>query len=266
MDSPLRALDDDLTLLETAVQEAGEIAMRYWRKTPKAWEKPDQGGPVTEADLQVNAHLETRLRAARPDYGWLSEESLDGTERLAAARCFIVDPIDGTRSFIQGEDTFSIVAGISDGHQMRAGAVWLPALKRLYSAHAQGPARYNGQEIRVSDARDPEGATMLTTAVNLRADYWPGGVPKVRRAFRPSLAYRMCLVAEGRHDSMATFRPTWEWDIAAATLIAERAGATVTDCHGAGLAFNRADPRVSGVLAAPADLHRALLRLAQTTP
>lgn len=240
--------------------------MRYWRKTLKSWDKPDQGGPVSEADLQVNAQLEADLRRARPEYGWLSEESLDSPDRLSAKRCFIVDPIDGTRSFIQGEDTFSVVAGICDGPKMRAGAVWLPALKRLYSAHAEGPARFNGREIHVSATRDPEGATMLTSALNMRPEYWPGGVPKIRRAFRPSLAYRMCLVAEGRHDSMATFRPTWEWDIAAATLIAERAGAKVTDCHGADLAFNRADPRVSGVLAAPAPLHSALLRLAQPTP
>lgn len=262
----MQGLEDDLKLLEAAVQEAGEIAMRYWRKAPKAWEKPDQGGPVSEADLAVNAHLEARLRAARPNYGWLSEESLDNADRLSATRCFIVDPIDGTRSFIQGEDTFSIVAGISEGPKMRAGAVWLPALKRLYSAHSQGPARFNGREIRVSSTSDPDGATMLTTAPNMRAEYWPGGVPKVRRAFRPSLAYRMCLVAEGRHDSMATFRPTWEWDIAASTLIAERAGARVTDCQGRELTFNRADPRVSGVLAASAPLHHALLSLAQVSP
>lgn len=252
-------LDDDLALLCDAVQEAGEIAMRHWRNRPRSWDKPGDAGPVTEADLAVNALLDARLRAARPDYGWLSEESTDDPARLGATRCFIVDPIDGTRSFIAGEDTFAVVAGIAEHGQMRAGAIWLPALNRLYSAHRDGPARYNGAEIHVSTTSDPDGATMLTTAPNMIESRWPGGVPKVRRAFRPSLAYRLCLVAEGRHDSMLTFRQTWEWDIAAGALIAERAGALVTDGHGDPLPFNAPDPRVPGIIAAPPALHAALI-------
>lgn len=240
--------------------------MRHWRNKPQSWDKPDDAGPVSEADLAVNALLETRLRAARPDYGWLSEESADGDARLAARRCFIIDPIDGTRSFIAGEDTFAIVAGIAEAGIMHAGAVWLPALKRLYSAHRDGPAHYNGATIRASTATEPDGATMLTTAPNMVESRWPGGVPKVRRAFRPSLAYRLCLVAEGRHDSMVTFRRTWEWDIAAATLIAERAGVRVTDSLGEPLVFNRADPRVAGVIAAPPVLHAALMSRTRAIP
>ena len=65
----------DLSLLEQAAREAGEIALRYWRQSPEAWDKGGGAGPVSEADLAVNAHLESLLRGARPDYGWLSEES-----------------------------------------------------------------------------------------------------------------------------------------------------------------------------------------------
>ncbi len=260
------APEDDLSLLETAVQAAGEHALRHWRHQPRVWDKPEDAGPVTEADLAVNAELEARLRSARPEYGWLSEESPDDPDRLTRRCCFIIDPIDGTRSFIAGEDTFAVVAGVAEAGRMRAAAVWLPALKRLYSAHRDGPARYNGAEIQVSAARDPDGATMLTTAPNMTPDRWPGGVPKVRRAFRPSLAYRLCLVAEGRHDSMVTFRPTWEWDIAAASLIAQRAGAMVSDATGGPLHFNAAQPRVAGVLAAPPALHGALMARIRPNP
>src|SRR5690606_12059421 len=107
--------------------------------------------------------------------------------------------------YMAGEDTFALVAGIAERGRMIAGAVWLPALKRLYSAHSEGPALMNGREIQVATKADPTGATMLTSGANLAADHWPGGVPQVRRAFRPSLAYRLALVAEGRHDSMAIF-------------------------------------------------------------
>lgn len=251
--------DRDLQLLTETLQEAGEIAMRHWRRSPKAWDKPDGAGPVTEADLAVNNLMARRLQAARPGYGWLSEESADGPERLLRQRVFIVDPIDGTRSFMAGEDTFALVAGVAEAGQMIAGAVWLPALKRLYSAHRDGPALMNGQEIRVSCKTDLAGATMLTSAANLQPQHWPGGVPAVRRAFRPSLAYRLALVAEGRHDSMAVFRGTWEWDIAAASLIVERAGGLVTAAKGGALRFNAPVPRVDGVMAANPALHHALV-------
>ena len=255
----MQAPEDDLALLCAAVQEAGEIALRHWRHKPAHWDKPDNAGPVSEADLAVNDRLEARLRAARPGYGWLSEESADDPARLTAPRCFIVDPIDGTRAFINGEDTFSIVAGISQGDRMIAGAVWLPALNRLYSAHSDGPALYNGVVMQASATTHPDGARVLTTAPNMVASHWPGGVPDLKRSFRPSLAYRLCLVGEGRHDAMITFRPAWEWDIAAASLIAECGGARVTDAAGAALRFNQPDPRSAGVIAAPPALHRALI-------
>ena len=97
----------DLALLVDAAHEAGAIALRYFKRDPQTWDKGDGAGPVTEADLAVNSMLEGRLRRARPDYGWLSEETPDSTDRLSARRCFIVDPIDGTRAFIEGQDSFS---------------------------------------------------------------------------------------------------------------------------------------------------------------
>ena len=96
---------DDLSLLIEAARRSGEIATSFTGKTAQRWDKPDDAGPVTEADLAVNAMLHQTLTAARPDYGWLSEESDDGTRRLGQRDLFIVDPIDGTRSFIEGSDT-----------------------------------------------------------------------------------------------------------------------------------------------------------------
>lgn len=129
---------DDLALLEQAAQEAGEIALRFWRKSPQAWDKGGGAGPVTEADLAVNAHLERLLRGARPDYGWLSEESPDDPARLQARHCFIIDPIDGTRAFIDGQVGFSHSLAIAHGHQVVAGVVHLPAQRTTYAAMATG--------------------------------------------------------------------------------------------------------------------------------
>lgn len=249
----------DLALLTVAARAAGDIALRFWRQSPKAWEKPDGTGPVTEADLAVNAMLRDSLQKARPDYGWLSEEDADTTARLSTPRQFIIDPIDGTRAFIAGEETFAHSLAVTENGSVIAGVVYLPALDRLYTATATGPALKDGEPIHASLQTEIEGATLLTTPPNLAPQHWPGGVPAVKRSFRTSLAYRLCLVAEGRHDGMLTLRDAWEWDIAAGALIAMRAGATVTDRHNHPLQFNTAQAKRPGVLAAAPGLHAALM-------
>ena len=249
----------DLALLTDAARAAGEIAMRYWRQTPEVWEKPGGQGPVTEADLAVNAMLSATLRTARPDYGWLSEEDEDSTARLSTTRQFIIDPIDGTRAFMAGEETFAHSLAIAENGAVIAGVVYLPALDRLYTATASGPALKDGEPIHASQQTEVEGATLLTTPPNLAPQHWPGGVPAIKRSFRTSLAYRLCLVAEGRHDGMLTLRDAWEWDIAAGALIAQRAGATVTDRNNHPLHFNTPDAKRPGVLAAAPGLHAALM-------
>ncbi|WP_022703574.1 3'(2'),5'-bisphosphate nucleotidase CysQ [Pseudorhodobacter ferrugineus] len=254
-------LDADLALLVTAAREAGVIAMRHFKRDPQVWDKGDGAGPVTEADLAVNTMLADRLRTARPDYGWLSEESPDGTDRLSKQRCFIIDPIDGTRAFIDGQDSFAHSLAIAEGDRIIAGAVFLPAKDRMYSAHAASDAQLNSQTIRATAQTGVAGASVLTSKPNMAAQHWPGGVPDLHRAFRPSLAYRLCLVAQGRFDAMLAFRRTWEWDIAAGALIATRAGAVVSDGAGATLRFNAADPRTDGVLVAAAGLHAELIAL-----
>ncbi|EEW26627.1 3'(2'),5'-bisphosphate nucleotidase CysQ [Rhodobacter ferrooxidans] len=250
--------EPDLQLLTDAARAAGEIALRFWKRDPQVFIKADQS-PVTEADLAVNALLSDLLLGARPDYGWLSEEDADNPARLDAERVFIIDPIDGTRAFINGEDTFALSLAVAEGGRVLAGVVYLPALDRLYSATAQGPALKNGAPIHASDRAGIEGATLLTSHPQLAPQHWPGGVPDLKRSFRTSLAYRLCLVAEGRHDGMLALRDTWEWDIAAGGLIAARAGARVTDRHGGVLRFNAAPPQSPGVLAAAPGLHAALL-------
>jgi myo-inositol-1(or 4)-monophosphatase len=252
---------DDVALLCEAARAAGEIALRYWKQEPEVWDKGGSHGPVTEADLAVNAMLADTLRAARPDYGWLSEETPDNTDRQHKRRTFIVDPIDGTRAFIAGENSFSHSLAIAEEGHPIAAAVYLPAMDRMYAAGVTGAATCNDAPIKASDQREVAGASVVTSKVNMQPGFWPGGVPDLDRSFRPSLAYRLCLVAEGRFDSMVTFRPTWEWDIAAGALIAARAGAIVTDGQGGPLRFNAPDPRAPGVIVASAGLHAKLLDL-----
>lgn len=253
--------DPDLALLADAARAAGEISGRYWRRTPDAWEKPDGTGPVTEADLAVNRMLRAELTAARPDYGWLSEESEDDAARLSAERVFIIDPIDGTRSFMAGETNYAHSLAIAEHGRVTAAVVFLPQLSSLYSATSGGPAVLNDTPIGVSSRTDTAGGTLLAARPALIPDRWrEGRVPPMQRVFRASIAFRLCLVAEGRFDALVVLRDTWEWDLAAGALIATCAGASVTDRRGGTPQFNAPVPLVRGVVAGPPELQDKLVK------
>ncbi len=250
---------NDLSLLIDAAKRAGEVARSFVGGALDIQQKPDDLGPVTAADLAVNAVLERMLREARPDYGWLSEESVDDARRLSAERVFIIDPIDGTRSFIEGSNMWAHALAVAERGRVIAGVVYLPMRDTLYSACIDGGAFRNGDPISPATRTDPNGAEVLMSKPTTAPEHWQGGMPEIKRAFRPSLAYRQSLVADGRFDAMLSFRPTWEWDIAAGAVILEEAGATVTDAAGLPLEFNRKHPQSNGILAANSSLHSTLL-------
>lgn len=248
----------DLALLTEAAHRAGAIARGWWKAGPKVWDKPGLG-PVTEADLAVNASLEEDLRSARPGYGWLSEESPDDGTRLDAEHVFIIDPIDGTRSFIAGEPHFALSLAVARRGQITAAVVHLPALEQTFAAALGGPARRNGQPIRTTPGPALAEARILTTKPSLAPEHWRDGPPGFQRHFRSSVAYRLALVAAGEFDAMLSFRPAWEWDIAAGDLICRCAGAVVSDGRGRPISYNSETARAPGILAAGPALHAALV-------
>lgn len=251
---------DDLALLTEAARKAGAVACRFVGATAKRWDKPDNAGPVTEADLAVNALLLSDLCGARPDYGWLSEETEDNSDRLAHERVFIIDPIDGTRSFVAGEDTWAHSLAVVDAGEVTAAVVYLPMRDMLYAASRGGGATLNGAPIRSSKQTDLAEATVLAARPALVAERWHGGEPPVfKRSYRPSLAYRMALVADASFDAMITLRRTWEWDIAAGTLIVNEAGGTCSTTNGSPVRFNNPDPRIDGIVAGGTAVQAALI-------
>jgi len=251
-------VDDDLDLLTGAARAAGEIGLRFAETGAQSWDKPGGAGPVTEADLAVDMLLAERLRTARPGYGWLSEESTDGPARLDSDRVFIVDPIDGTREFISGGRAWAHALAVVEQGRVIAAAIHLPRLDKLYAAAAGRGATLNGRPIRVTARTKLTGAHVLAAKPSYDAHNWRGAVPELSRAYRPSLAYRLSLVAEGRYDAMMTLRDSWEWDVAAGELILREAGAQVSDRRAGPLRFNNTVPKVNGVVAAGPVLHAAL--------
>lgn len=237
----------DLDLIVDAAREAGALAVSAREAGLKIWSK-DGGSPVTDADLAVDALLKERLRAARPDYGWLSEETVDDPARLSTTRQFLVDPIDGTAAYLKGKPWFSVSIAVVENGRPIAGVVYAPALDELYAATADGPATLNGAPIAPSKTTTLDDAAMLGDARMFVHPSWPTPWPPMRVEARNSIAYRLCLVADGRFDAAIALSGKNEWDLAAADLICEQAGAVLTDHLGRSFTYNRPNPLLPSVV------------------
>jgi myo-inositol-1(or 4)-monophosphatase len=235
--------EDDLHLLETSVREAGKIALKFFGGDYKRWNKAG-GSPVTEADLAIDNFLKESLRGARPDYGWLSEESLDDPARLDARRIFVVDPIDGTVAFMKGRPHFTICAAMVEGSRPNAGVVFNPATDECFTARTGGGAFLNGNPIHVSLGSEIAGCRLLGNQQVF------AGWPPMHVENFSSIAYRAVLVAAGRFDAMVSLTIKRDWDLAAADIILTEAGGKLVGADGLPLAYNSAPALQGATIAA----------------
>jgi myo-inositol-1(or 4)-monophosphatase len=234
------------------------IAREGFAGAPQVWEK-SKGNPVTETDIAVDRHLADVLCAARPDYGWLSEETADDAARLARRRLFIVDPIDGTLAFVKRRPEFVIcVAIVEDGVPVTSG-VFNPMTDEMFTAARGKGAFLNGTRLSVTARRDLPGCRMLVARDVIEHKAWPEPWPAMEVGKRASIAYRMALVASGAYDGMMALSTKQEWDTAAATLVVQEAGGLVTSHAGEGLVYNQEKPSHRSVVCAGPALHRAIM-------
>ena len=256
------APDADLALLESTVREAGAIARGFFGGSYRRWSKA-QGSPVTDADLAVDKFLKEHLRAARPDYGWLSEETDDDPARLNAGTIFVVDPIDGTVAFLKGRPHFTICAAVVQNGLPIAGVVLNPISGECFSARAGHGAFLNGAAIHVSASETLEGCRMLADKAMFAHPAWNISPnipwPAMEIETRNSVAYRLVLVACGAFDAMLALSAKRDWDLAAADLILREAGGIVTSHDGAALRYNTPEAVQRSVIGAAPALHALLL-------
>jgi myo-inositol-1(or 4)-monophosphatase len=250
----------DRQRLEEIGVEAGQMALRQWPgggHALESWEKVP-GSPVCTADLAIDAFLRRELCALLPAAGWLSEESVDHPERLARGLCWLVDPIDGTRDFIAGRPGWSISVALVSAGKPLLGLLVAPAREELWSATAGQGAWLNGRRLAASTRAALPGARVPARSL-------PPEDADLTMVERPnSIALRIAMVAAGEADLVATLRWGYEWDVAAAGLIAREAGAAVTDAFGRPLAYNKRDPRAFGLLVSAPAIHGAAVeRLAE---
>ena len=248
----------DTKLLVESLREAGAIARKYFRGDFASWNK-SRGDPVTEADIAIDQNLHRALLSARPDYGWLSEETEDDPARLDRERVFIVDPIDGTRGFLKGRPHFTIVAAVVQENRPVSAAIYNPITEEMYDAARGGGARLNGNPIRVSETDTLEGSRILAPQVYFETARWDDPWPNsMQTETRSSIAYRLALVAEGRFDAILSLTAKNDWDLAAGDLLLHEAGGCVTAPGGESLFYNKPQPLQQGALGAGKTLHTIL--------
>ena len=251
-------LTPDLDLLAGAVRQGGKIALGFFGQQPETWYK-DGHSPVSEADMAVNACLEETLRTARPDYGWISEETADNSERLTRKRCFIVDPIDGTRAYLAGQEEWTIVAAIVEEHRPIEAAIFNPLRKELFLATAGKGVWLNGAALHVSSQEGLSGSH-VAGPVHVLGEKSLKSQGLAHAGVIRSLAYRIAIVAAGRVDGCYAKSHANDWDLAAADLLVQEAGGKLTDLDGHGLLYNRENLRHPALVAAPMDLIGPLCR------
>jgi len=255
--SDTTTLTRDAALLQDTMREAGSLAQSMFRTELKKWIK-GASSPVSEADIAVNDLLEARLRGATPDYGWLSEESADDASRLSRRLTWVVDPIDGTRNYLDGHDEWCVsVALVEDATPLLA-AVFAPVSDEFFFAVRGQGTTLNGTAVRATSGSELDFSRVA------------GPKPLVER-LRPSLgdiklhprigslALRLCRVADGSLDAAFAGGNSHDWDLAAADLIVQEADGRMSDLSGDPILYNRREVTHGVLVAAGRDRHASIV-------
>lgn len=251
-------IERDAAHLTQTVREAGALARRMFRTDLRQWIK-GKSSPVSEADIAVDELMRDRLQSIAPDYGWLSEESVDDRSRLDKRRVWIVDPIDGTRAYLEGRNDWSISAALVEDGRPLLGLVYAPMTEELFVGRRGGGATRNGIPILASAGT--AFAIERMTGPRFLLEKVQGDAPVTPHFKIGSLALRLARVADGQLDAAFAGGNSRDWDLAAAHLLLEEAGGALTTLQGDPVRYNRAEVAHQVLVAAGQERHRRLLGL-----
>jgi myo-inositol-1(or 4)-monophosphatase len=267
--TPISLGTETVDIFAQAARDAGAIALGFFRpgaRTSAEVMHKEGGSPVTEADILVDHFLQRRLAPLFPDAGWLSEETVDSRERLSKELVLVVDPIDGTRGFVNGHAVWAIAVALVRAGRPIIGVVHAPALQETYVAAQGAGARLNGKPIAVSSCVALEPGAKVAAPVRLAEELRRAGLEFALQPRLPSLAMRIANVARGALDAGFASQNAHDWDIAAADLVLQEAGGRLATLDGCMIGYNRVDTRHGTLVAAPAEIHRQVGAAARRAP
>ena len=238
---------NDIERIKSALEAVRQVAAKYM-DTPIEVQLKAGGDPVTVADIELDRVLKEHL--CDDDDGWLSEETADDLSRLDRQRVWIVDPIDGTREFVEGIDEWCISVGLFEDGELSAAGICNPAKDQLFLGSRQSGVTLNGRDVKVSNKNDLNGAKVLASRSEVKRGEWDRFMDGPFDVIPcGSVAYKLALVSAGLADATFTLTPKNEWDIAAGALLVEAAGGKVRDKESNCFIFNRKDSLVTGLIA-----------------
>ncbi len=255
-------LTRELALAKKAARAAGEILRGHWHRGGYKIGEKSPDNPVTEADLAADCAIKKLLRDPFPAYGWLSEETVDNDDRLKCRRVWIVDPLDGTKEFINGIPEFSVaIALIEDGVPV-LGVTYNPIKREMYWSARRLGCHLNTRRVRVTRTRTLKRATVLASRSETARGEWQVFHGMLKVSPTGSVAYKLALVGAGKGDATFTRSPKSEWDIASGAALVVEAGGTITDIKGRAIRFNQRNVKLEGLIADNTILHAALMKIA----
>jgi myo-inositol-1(or 4)-monophosphatase len=264
----MRSYTEDLTLAtQTAPKVWEEIIKPYYDSQNFNVENKQDNSPVTQADKEADQFLKKNLLYETQGYGWLSEEIEDDPSRFGKKRIWIVDPIDGTRSFIRKGNRFTISIGLAeqddngDYHPV-VGVIYAPVLNRLFTV-AKGHGFYiNGEKItRPTNTKPLVDQLCMISLTEQKKGLMDPFDGKFQMDNNPSLAHKLALVAAGEADMMLTVKPKSEWDTAAGHAMCNEMGIELTDLEGNPVTYNHSTPQMNGLIVATPQVHTELSSL-----
>ncbi len=245
---------DELEVGKIAAKKAGHVIKKYYKAN---YEIKDKGykNPVTTADTEANKIIKDTLMKNFPSYGWLSEETLDSSERLSKEKVWVVDPLDGTKEFIEGIPNFVVSIALVEFGLPIIGVLYNPILGELFYAEKSKGAFLNNSKIQCISKNEIKDMVIL----NSRSETVHGLWNEYKNSFKKlkpvgSVAYKLGLTASGQADIFASLRPKNEWDICAGNCIINEAGGKLIDLHGNQRVYNAKKTLIEpGLIAGDAD-------------
>lgn len=241
-----------------AIIQAGQIAKDYGKKEIKVWQK-SESQPVTNADIEINEFLKKFFEKISPDFGWLSEESQDDLSRKNKSYFWCVDPIDGTRSFINKKPEYTISVALIKKNIPIIGIIYNPLTKELFFAEKNKGAVCNDKKITVNNEKNIKNCKIAISSSEERTIKNFSFFKNLNSIKMGSIAYKVALAAKGEIDIALSFTKKNDWDLAAAFVLLSEAGGTMTNLDGKNIKFNSDSLKITNVLACNKMLHKRII-------
>ena len=242
---------EELITAKVAARNAGKILMKYFKAIDKKVVMKSKDNPVTVADHEADSYLSNFIINEFPNDGWLSEETVDTYERLDKDRVWIVDPLDGTKEFIEGVENFSISIALVHKNSPVVGVVFNPATNEMFSCEKNKGVYLNGKKMSISKQNKLEQSSIIVSRSELKRGEWD----LYKENFKSiipigSVAYKLAMVSAGINDTFATVAPKNEWDICAGDCLVNEAGGALKTINDKKIIYNQKKTLVTDTIIA----------------